>query len=231
MAGRFVYAWPRPAVAVDAVVFGVLLGPSPSLEVLLIRRGLAPFAGRWALPGGFVGEDEDLEVAARRELAEETGLSGFYLEQLATYGRPGRDPRGHTVSVAWLALVRRLDHVPVGGTDAREAAWFPVEALPPLAFDHGEILAAGRERLRRRLRYSPIGFELLPPQFTLGELQALVELIDGAPADKRNFRRKVEASGVLVDTGLHRRGPQRPARLFSFDRARYDALEGRGFDL
>lgn len=227
----YTYRWPRPALTVDAVVFGYV--PEGRLEVLLIRRDLPPFEGRWALPGGFVGEDEDLEPAVRRELEEETGLTGVYLEQLATFGRPGRDPRGHTVSVAYLALVTRAAHAPVGGSDARDAAWFPLDQLPALAFDHGEIVALARERLRRKLRYSPVGFKLLPDAFTLSELQRLVETVEAAPLDKRNFRRKVEATGVLVSTGEQRLGPHRSAALYRFDPAAYEALEasGRGFDL
>ena len=228
--GRFVYRWPRPAVTVDVVLFGLAPAGTPAaLEVLLIERDREPFAGSWAFPGGFINSNEDLEAAARRELAEETGVSDLYLEQLYTFGGAGRDPRGHTVSVAYYGLVRRLDHAPVGGSDARQAGWFPVTQVPALAFDHAAILAVALARLRGKLRYRPIGFSLLPEAFTLADLQALYETVLGRPLDKRNFRRKVESMGILVPTGAERRGPHRAAALFRFDAARYAELDDEAF--
>ncbi|WP_035609631.1 NUDIX domain-containing protein [Haloferula sp. BvORR071] len=222
----FTYEYPRPALTVDCVVFGF---DGKGLQVLLIQRGLEPFLGAWALPGGFVLMDEDLETAARRELQEETGLKGVFLEQLRTFGDPGRDPRGRVVSVAFFALVRPDQHPAKGDTDASDAAWFDAAKLPPLAFDHAEILAAGLERLRGKIRYQPVGFELLPERFTLAQLQALYEAILGRALDKRNFRKKLLAFDFLVPLDDYAGGSHRPARLHRFDRAKYEALASTGF--
>lgn len=220
------YKYPRPALTVDCVVFGF---NGVGLEVLLIRRGVEPFVGSWALPGGFVLMDEDLETAARRELMEESGLSGVFLEQLCTFGEPGRDPRGRVVTVAFYALVRPDQHPAKGDTDASDAAWFDASKLPPLAFDHGAILEAALERLRGKIRYQPVGFELLPERFTLAQLQGLYEAILGRPLDKRNFRKKLLAFDFLVPLEDYAGGPHRPARLHRFDRAKYDTLASKGF--
>lgn len=230
----YTYRWPRPALTVDIVVFGFAAGHAgsgPRLDVLLIERDQAPFEGRRALPGGFVGEHEDLEAAALRELEEETSVRDVYLEQLYTFGAPGRDPRGHTVSVAYVALVRPIDHPALAASDARRAVWTPVDEATDLAFDHDLILKTALARLRAKLRYRPIGFSLLPAEFTLGELQDLYETALGHELDKRNFRKRVEQMGVLVPTGAKRRGPHRSAALYRFDRARYDALDVEAFDL
>src|SRR5580692_9788405 len=153
------YQYPRAALTVDCVVFGL---DEAELKVLLIQRGLEPFKGRWALPGGFVRVDETLDEAARRELDEETGLKNVFLEQLYTFGAVERDPRERVVSVAYYALVQLAEHPPTGASDASEAAWFPAARPPGLAFDHAEILKTAAERLRGKVRYEPIGFELLP---------------------------------------------------------------------
>lgn len=214
------------AVTVDCVVFGL---DSDGLHVLLIKRGIAPFKNAWALPGGFVRE-ESVEDAARRELKEETGLDGVFLEQLYTFGGLDRDPRQHTVTVAWYALTHIEDVK--GATDAVDAVWFKEDALPKLAFDHAKILNVARERLRGKVRYRPIGFELLPKRFTLTELQRLYEVVLGRDLDKRNFRKKVLAMDFLVDTGhVERDVPRRPARLYRFDRRKYRALERAGFEM
>lgn len=220
------YEFPRPALTVDCVVFGF---DGRDLQALLIRRGIEPFLGSWALPGGFVRMEEDLEAAARRELEEETGLREVFLEQLYTFGSPGRDPRGRVVSVAWYALVRPDRHPAKGATDASEAAWFPAGALPELAFDHREILQAALERLRGKVRWQPVGFELLPERFTLSQLQHLYEAILGRPVDKRNFRKKLLAFDFVIPLDVRTAGPYRPARLHSFDRTRYAALARKGF--
>ncbi len=222
----YTYEFPRPALTVDCVVFGF---DGRELQILLIRRGIEPFLGAWALPGGFVRMDEDLEDAARRELAEETGLHDIFLEQLQTFGAPGRDPRGRVVSVAWYALVRPDRHLARGDTDASEAAWFPTAGLPPLAFDHAHILRTALDRLRGKIRYQPVGFELLPERFTLGQLQTLYEAILGRPLDKRNFRKKLLAFDFLIPLDAFTGGAHRPARLHRFDRRKYDALAKRGF--
>lgn len=216
-----------PALTVDCVVFGV---DAEDLKVLLIRRAIAPFMGEWALPGGFVREGESLDEAARRELGEETGLSRVYVEQLYSFGDPGRDPRGHVVTVAYFALVRLRDHSVRAATDARDAAWFRVSELPELAFDHARILDVARERLRNKVRYQPIGFELLPERFTLGQLQHLYETVLERPLDKRNFRKKLLSMDLLVDTGEVERGVAwRPAKLYAFDRRKYERLSKKGF--
>jgi 8-oxo-dGTP diphosphatase len=203
---------PNASVTVDLVIFTVR---GDALQVLLVRRGIPPFRGHWALPGGFVLERETLEDAARRELREETGLRDVYLEQLYTFGDPDRDPRGRTVTVAYYALA---PEAPVrASTDAAEAAWFPASKPPPLAFDHAEILKSGLRRLRAKVGYSTVGFELLPSAFTLTELQKLYETILERPLDKRNFRRKMLSLGLLEPRRERRaRGAHRPARLYSF---------------
>ncbi len=225
---RHTYAYPRPAVTVDCVVFGL---DAEALQVLLIERDLEPFAGCTALPGGFVRIDETLEEAARRELVEETGLHNVFLEQLFTFGAVDRDPRERVISVAYYALVNIRDHRVRAATDARRAAWYPIAAVPRLAFDHAEILAAALARLQGKVRYQPIGFELLPPKFTLGELQHLYETILRRPLDKRNFRRKILAMDLLIDLGELQEGvPNRPASLYSFDKRKYTALLKQGFN-
>ncbi|HMC64390.1 MAG TPA: NUDIX domain-containing protein [Gemmataceae bacterium] len=218
MTQRRTYEWPRPAVTVDIAVFtvaGTLQGLR--LQVLLIQRNQGPFRGHWALPGGFVHENEDLLDAAKRELAEETGLRDVYLEQVQTVGMPGRDPRGHVVTVVHVALVAADRHQLAATGDARAARWFDVSALPPLAFDHGQLLQLTLKHLRRRLGETPACFELLPAQFTLSELQSLCETILDRPLDRRNFRRKVQELKILAPVrGTRREGAHRPARLYRF---------------
>ncbi len=222
------YQYPRAALTVDGVVFGFGAG---ELKVLLIQRALEPFKGKWALPGGFVRVDETLDDAARRELVEETGLEDIYLEQLYTFGAVKRDPRERVVSVAYYALVKLSDHKAKAATDAADAQWFPVSALPKLAFDHAEIVAMALARLQGKVRYQPIGFELLPPKFTLSDLQHLYEVILGAELDKRNFRKKVLGFGLLVALNESQMGGRhRPAQLFRFDADKYEKLKKRGFN-
>ncbi len=218
-----------PRLATDCVVFGLDEG---ALKVLLEQRALSPFEGCWALPGGFVRQGESVDDCARRELHEETGLQDVFLEQLYTFGDEGRDPRGHVVSVAYYALTHRAGHRLTARTDAREAAWFDASSPPELAFDHQEILESALERLRGKARYRPIGFALLPETFTLGALQGLYETLLGVPLDKRNFRKKVQSLGLLKETALQdRSGPGRPARLYRFDRRRYQQLVRDGFEM
>lgn len=224
----FTYDHPRPALTVDAVVFGL---DEEDLKVLLVERDLEPFQGRWALPGGFVHEDEGLDEAARRELQEETGLERIFLEQLYTFGDVGRDPRGRVVSVAYYALVKLGDHKVRAATDAREASWFPVWDPPSLAFDHDRILQTALTRLKGKVRYQPIGFELLPAKFTLTQLQRLYETILERPLDKRNFRKKLLAMELLVELDeVEQDVAHRAARLYRFDRRKYQQLEKDGFN-
>ena len=224
----FTYTYARAALAVDCVVFGL---DEADLAVLLIRRDLEPFAGKWALPGGFVRVDETVDEAARRELSEETGLGRVYLEQLYTFGGIDRDPRERVVTVAYYALVNLADHRVKAATDAREAAWFAVSDLPALAFDHDAIAAMALERLRSKVRYRPLGFELLPPKFTLTMLQRLYEKVLERELDKRNFRKKVLAMGLLEELDeVEQDVAHRAARLYRFDKKRYRELEKAGFD-
>lgn len=223
----YTYKYPRGALTTDCVVFGF---DDAELKVLLIERGQAPFKGAWALPGGFVKLDETLEQAARRELYEETGLSNVFLEQLYTFGAVHRDPRERVVSVAYYALVKSSGHEARAATDAANARWFPISEIPKLAFDHAEILRTAVERLQGKVRYQPIGFELLPPKFTLSQLQHLYEAVLGIPLDKRNFRKKVQAFELLVPLKeTLQAGRHRPAQLFRFDAGKYEKLAKRGF--
>jgi 8-oxo-dGTP diphosphatase len=223
--------YPSPSVTADCVVFGVTFeSGGPALRVLLIERGEAPFEGAMALPGGFVRIDESVDDAARRELREETGLDRVFLEQLYTFGDIARDPRGRVVSVAYYALVNLADHRVQAGTDARAASWVAVDGVKGLAFDHDVILAAALARLRAKLRYEPIGFEMLPERFKLSQLQSLYEAVLGRSLDKRNFRKRFLAMDLLVQAGAERGVPHRAARLFRFDKRRYEALRRRGFD-
>lgn len=215
---KYTYDWPRPAVTVDVVLFTVAGSLNQlRLEVLLIQRDNDPHRGSWALPGGFVGEHEDLHPAALRELREETGVAEAYLEQVGTIGTPGRDPRGHTITVVWVGLVPG-DRSPLQASgDARAVRWFSMTDLPPLAFDHGDLLRLALEHLRDRLAEAPVCFELLPKAFTLSELQAVTEAILGRAMDRRNFRRKVQELGLVEEAeGTRREGAHRPAQLYRF---------------
>ncbi|MBI5766484.1 MAG: NUDIX hydrolase [Verrucomicrobia bacterium] len=224
----YTYEYPHPAVTVDGVVFGY---DDADLKVLLIQREAAPYKLRWALPGGFVEMTESLEDGARRELAEETGITQLYLEQLYTFGEPKRDPRERVISVAYYALVKLADHTVRAASDARNVAWFPVADLPALAFDHEEILDVALRRLKGKIRYEPIGFELLPEKFPLSELQRLYETILEQPLDKRNFRKKILSMGLLADTEeIQQDVAHRAARLYRFDEAAYRRLKKAGFN-
>lgn len=224
----YTYEYPHPAVTVDGVVFGY---DDADLKVLLIQREQAPYRLKWALPGGFVEIDEGLEEAARRELEEETGMKGLYLEQLYTFGAPKRDPRERVISVAYYALVALAGHAVRAASDAKNVAWFPVADLPALAFDHEEILELGLRRLKAKIRYEPVGFELLPEKFPLSELQRLYETILEQPLDKRNFRKKILGMGLLADTEeIQQDVAHRAARLYRFDEAAYRRLKKAGFN-
>ena len=223
----FTYEYPRAALTVDCAVFGF---DGERLKLLLIERGLEPFKGRWALPGGFVRVEEELEYAARRELLEETGISEVVLEQFQTFGGIKRDPRERVVSVAYFALTRLDDHRPQASTDARQAVWFNANELPKLAFDHQTIIAQALTHLRSRVRVEPIGFHLLPPKFTLTQLQGLYESVLGREVDIRNFRKRVLAMELVVAIKKEfQRGRQRPAQLYRFDPKRYEQLKKSGF--
>jgi 8-oxo-dGTP diphosphatase len=199
-------------VTVDVVLFTIR---DRKLHLLLIKRLAKPFENRYALPGGFVQEDESLDTAAIRELREETGVGDVYLEQLYTFGNPKRDPRGRVVTVAYYALVPNTQVVRAG-TDASDAAWFPVTELPPLAFDHRKIAEYAHQRIRNKLDYTNVGFELLMERFTLTELQMVHEAILGQALDKRNFRRKIVQQGIVKPTKEWQQTGRKPAQLYRF---------------
>jgi 8-oxo-dGTP diphosphatase len=209
--------YPHPSVTVDLVIFTIA---EDDLQVLLIRRGLEPFRGRWALPGGFVEIGESLEQAAARELQEEVGVTNVYLEQLYTFGDPKRDPRGRVISVAYFALVDAERQRIVAASDAADAAWcsvFDPELRARLAFDHKKILDTAVWRLRNKIEWTTVGYELLPRKFTLSELQRVYEIILQRPVDKRNFRKKILAQGQVQELNETRSDvAHRPARLYSF---------------
>jgi len=197
------------------------------LKVLLARRGRAPYPGRMALPGGFIGDKEPLQKAALRELNEETGLHLASAEQLGCFGDPHRDPRGRVVSVAYLGLVspgRSLQ----AGSDAAAAKWWPVSKHPPLAFDHARIVHCALERLRHKLEYTTAGFQLLPRKFTLPQLQTLYESVLDRDLDKRNFRKKMSLLGILKPLKEWRRTGRKPARLYAFLPKKLERLKDKG---
>ena len=212
-------------MTVDIVIFTLR---DAILQVLLVKRGVPPFEGQFAIPGGFIREDESLEEAALRELYEETGVRNVFLEQLYTFGDPKRDPRGRVVTVAYYALIASDKLSLAAGADAAEAQWFLANELPPLAFDHKSILECALERLRNKLEYTTVGFQLVHEKFTLGELQAVYEAILGRQLDKRNFRRKIALLGILKPLREWRYTGRKPAQLFRFASARFEKLKDKG---
>lgn len=214
-------------VAVDAVVFGY---EQKELSVLLIKRGVEPFKGSWALPGGLVLENESLEDAVQRELQEETGVTIDYLEQLYTFGVPGRDPRNRVVSVTYFALVSPNNFKISADTDAAEVQWFSINELPELAFDHDKILSIALKRLKSKINYQPIGFELLKKEFPFSDLEHLYQTILNRKIDRRNFRKKILSFCILTETDrIHQPSSGRPAKLFKFNAQKYKELEESGF--
>lgn len=224
----YTYEHARPAITADCVVFGL---DEEDLKILLVQRGLDPFKGQWALPGGFAVVGETMEDTARRELEEETGLSNVYLEQLYSFSAPTRDPREHVITVAYYGLVNLSDHTVHASTDASNAAWFGIDDIPPLAFDHEDILQTAHERLRGKIRYQPIGFELLPEKFPLRSLQAVYEKILDRLVDKRNFRKKILGMGILEELNqIETDVSHRAARLYRFNKTKYDRRVKQGFN-
>jgi 8-oxo-dGTP diphosphatase len=213
---KFTYKYPHPAVATDVVVFALM---ENSLAILLVERKLEPFAGRWALPGGFLKEDETLDECAKRELHEETGVEIRLLQPIGNFSDPDRDPRERVISVAYYALTPIQDHRVKAATDAADAQWFTLENLPELAFDHADIVQVARERLRLEVgRLDPAVmrylFALLPQRFTLSSLQSTYEAILGTEVDKRNFRKMIEATNAMRATGQLEYGGGRPAQIY-----------------
>jgi len=218
----------KSAFTVDNVIFGFDDG---QLKILLIRRNEAPFDNYWALPGYFVREDEDLDAAAQRVLSEVTGLTDVYLEQVKAFGTPGRHDFGRVITIAYYSLVKVEDFELHAAGVAQEVAWHSVSDIDSLAFDHEEIVRVAFQRLKRSIRTRPIGFELLPPAFTLTDLQHLYEAIWELELEKRNFRKKILSMNLLKDLGRSQKGvAHRPAKLYSFDEGRYRELEEKGFN-
>ncbi len=215
-------------VAVDAVVFGY--NSSKGLQVLLIKRNIEPFMNSWALPGGLVLNSEKLEQAVLRELKEEAGISLEYLEQLYTFGAPNRDPRNRAISIAYYGLVKPDIFQLKASTDAKDAKWFAIGKLPELAFDHQHILETAISRLRAKIRYEPIGFDLLDNKFPFSELEKLYAAVLDRPIDRRNFKKKILKYGILVETDERQKhsGAGRPGFLYRFDLQQYNKLKKEG---
>ena len=224
---KYCYKYPHPAVTTDCVIFGF---DGSELQVLLIERGIEPFKGKWAFPGGFLNMDETAGEGAMRELKEETGLENAYIEQFNTYSEPGRDPRERVITIAHYALVR-IQEVK-GGDDAAKAQWFPIDEVPQLAFDHDKILRDAMRKLRERIHFEPIGFELLPEKFTMKELQILYESILGVKFDRRNFAKKMMHYELLnqLDETV-RPTAKRDALLYSFNKRNYELFKKKGFQM
>ena len=224
---KYCYKYPHPSVTTDCVIFGF---DGQKLQVLLIERGIEPYKGRWAFPGGFLNPDETAEQGALRELQEETGLTGAYIEQFHTYTDPNRDPRERVITIAYYALVR-IQEVK-GGDDAAKAQWFALDEVPQLAFDHDRILRDAMRQIRERIHFEPIGFELLPGKFTMKELQSLYEAILDIKFDRRNFAKKMLHFELLTDLDeTANPSAKREAKLFSFNKQNYDELKKKGFQL
>lgn len=223
----FCYKYPHPAVATDCVIFGF---DGDDINVLLIERGIEPFKGLWAFPGGFMRIDESAEQCALRELREETSLEVKHIEQLQAFTAVKRDPRERVVSIAFYALVQLKDVL--GGDDAARAQWFPIHSVPGLAFDHDRILRVATERLREKLCFEPIGFDLLPEVFTMGQLQRLYEAILDVSFDRRNFAKKILKLDLLIEEGDRpENAPTRIPHRYRFNKAKYDELKKKGFKL
>lgn len=217
-------------VTVDAIVFGY--SKADGVSLLLIQRKYDPFKGSWAIPGGFVLNEESLEEAVERELKEETGVEVNYLEQLYSFGKPGRDPRQRIVSIAYFGLVKASQYQELkASTDAENAAWFCIDKLPKLAFDHKEILQVAIERLRAKIRYQPIGFELLDKNFPFSDLEKLYAALLDRPINRRNFSKKILSFGFLEETGelSKAEGKGRPSKMYQFNQKRYKELLKGGF--
>jgi len=202
----------QPSVTCDLAVFTVR---EDSLSILLVKRGIEPFKNKWALPGGFVNNEESIDSAAKRELKEETGISDVYLEQLYTFGEVGRDPRGRVITVSYIALVNSDEIKLTPSTDAVEAKWFNVKDLPSLAFDHKKIIDYAIQRLKWKFEYTPVAFSLLSKKFSLTDLQKIYEIVFDKEFDKRNFRKKILSLNILKEEGLQTNVAYRPAMLYS----------------
>lgn len=221
------YKYPRPVVAADCVVFG---WNENGLHVLLVKRSTDPFAGKWSLPGGFVMEEETIDQTTTRILKSKAGLRNVFFEQLYTFSNNERDPRGWVITVAHYALVGLTTGMQEEREGSAESKWFALGKIPPLAFDHREIVNAAITRLKGKVRYQPVGFELLPDKFTLRQLQQLYEDILGIEIDKRNFRKKITGMELLKESGEKQQNvAHKAAMLFRFDDKKYKELTKKGF--
>lgn len=224
---RYCYEYERPALTVDCIIFGF---DKDQIKVLLTKRAIEPFTGKWAFPGGFMNMDETADDCARRKLFEEAGLKDIFLEQLYTFSGLDRDPRYRVVSVAYYALVRSTDYILEAGLDIEQVQWFSLDEIPELAFDHNEILSVAIERLKGKIRYQPIGFELLPERFTLPELHRLYEAVLQQKVERGNFRKKILSMDLLIDhSGEQKDRKKTTAKIYSFDKERYKSLTRSGF--
>ena len=224
---KYCYKYPHPSVTTDCVIFGF---DGLKLKVLLVERGIEPYKGRWAFPGGFLRIDEDAETGAMRELLEETGLKTAYVRQLHTFSAPQRDPRERVITIAYYALVQ-LSEVKAGD-DAAKAQWFSLDNVPALAFDHDLILRTAINELRRQIHFEPIGFELLPDKFTMTQLQHLYEAILNVKFDRRNFYNKMLKLGLLYSLDEKRPMPNgKEAYLYRFNESKYIEMKEKGFRL
>ena len=223
---KYCYQYPHPAVTTDCVIFGF---DGTKLKVLLIERGINPYKGKWALPGGFLRMDESAEDGALRELKEETGLETAYIKQFHTFTEPNRDPRERVITIAYYALVRLQDVT--GGDDAARAEWFALDEVPALAFDHDQILRIATRGLRQQIHFEPVGFELLPKQFTMKELQSLYEAILDVRFDRRNFYKKMQHLELLTQVVNDDPDTPRQPFYFEFNPEKYTELKHKGFRL
>lgn len=224
---KYHYKYPHPSVTTDCVLFGF---DGSNLKVLLVQRGIEPYKGRWAFPGGFLRMDESAEEGALRELREETGLQGAYIKQFHTFSDPKRDPRERVITIAYYALVKLQDVI--GGDDAAQARWFALNEVPSLAFDHDQILRRAEQELRKQIHFEPIGFELLPEKFTMKELQQLYEAILNVKFDRRNFYNKMLHLGILTQLDeTVKNSPKKEAFLYRFNPEMYEEMKNKGFRL
>ncbi len=225
--GKYQYEYPRAALATDCVILGF---DGSELKLLLLEREKEPFKNKLALPGGFVFMDETTETCAKRILLEKAGIKNVFIEQLFTFSDVERDPRERVISVAYFALVNTRQYELIAGRDTLKAEWFELSKLPKLAFDHGKVVKTAIERLKGKVSYQPVGFELLDEKFTLTQLQALYESILETPIDKRNFRKKILGMGFLKALDEKEKNvAHKAARYYSFDKKAYKELTQKGF--
>ena len=228
MKKEFCYKYERPSVTTDCIIFGF---DETNLKVLLIKRGIEPFKNKWALPGGFLQNNETAKEGAERILQKETNISDVFMEQLYTFSEIDRDPRDRVISISYFALVKLSDFTTKAGKDETSTRWFAVDELPSLSFDHEKIIRTAFYRLKGKIRYQPIGFELLPEKFTLSQLQHLYEVILETKIDKRNFRRKIIKMELLIDTEEKESNvAHKAAKFFKFDKIKYNQLLKSGFN-